>query len=217
MQEAKQEAIQGHIKGNAPMHQQQHPGMHPNMMVNMPPHLMQQQQQHMQQQQQQQQQPNKQNKRKRGGDDDGSDTGSENGEDAFQRMLHDPTQRFAAVQSLLANMTDPNEIAAAEKVLEEKRLAMGGEAGVPLLPALQGAASSPDGAWNVLQQVFAPKDDSKRRKGNKTPSDVAAAAAAAGAAGGNGGINPEMLHGLTAAFAKHPEYLKEINKNLSQQ
>ena len=185
----------------------------------------------MQQQQQQQHVQQQQNKQKRkresGNGSDGSETGSEGPDDGLHGGMgygNNPAQRMGAIHSLLASLSDPAEIEAAEKVLESKRISMGGEGGIPLLPQLGGGAQpSAENTWQVLQQVFSQKGgeaEAKRRKaaggmaGNK--SAVEAAAAAAAAAGPLAGLDPTMIHGLTQVFAKHPEYLKEINKNLQQ-
>jgi hypothetical protein len=75
----------------------------------------------------------------------------------------------------------------------------------------------------VLQQQFHSAngkggEEAKRRKlgGAKSEQAVSAAAAAASAAGASvNGIDHGMLQGLTQMFAKHPEYLKEVQKQLA--
>ena len=153
-------------------------------------------------------------KRKREDGSDESDTGS----DVDGRMSSfglgnaNPPQRIAFIQSFIASLSDPNELDAAEKTLEAKRVSLGLlHVNDPNAPYLT------DAAWLVLQQQFHSNgkiEEAKRRKmgGMK---DVAAAAAAASSANQNG-LDSSMIAGLTQMFAKHPDYLKEIQKNLGQ-
>lgn len=220
-QEAKQEAIQGHLKGNGgpnmgPPHMQGPPG-HPGHMGHPghPGHMLQQQQQH-----------HKSHKRKRGDGDDGSETGSEGPEEGLHAGVFGPApqQRMAAIHTFLSSLADPGEVEAAEKVLEAKRISMGAEPLLPQLPQLGGGLQSPEHTWQLLQHSFMSKaeQEAKRRKmqqmqqqqGGKSAAEQAVNAAAAAAASGAGGLEPSMIHGLTQVFAKHPDYLKEINKNL---
>jgi hypothetical protein len=105
-------------------------------------------------------------------------------------------------------------------VLEDKRVAMGG----PELPqqqheranaaAIAAIPPGPDHAWQVLLQQFggikaAQDADAKRRKVQHV-----SAAAAAASPSPTGGLDANVLQGLTQVFAKHPDYLKEINKQL---
>lgn len=200
--EAKMEAIQGHVK------MQGHPGMH------------QQQHGHNQHMQHQQQHGMKMKRKREDGSDGESDTGSE-GEhhgrmSGFGLGNVNPPQRVAFIQSFIASLSDPTELEAAEKTLEAKRAALGIQANsndgqnTPLVT---------DAAWVVLQQQFHTAhlkgEDAKRRKlGGKDAQGAAAAASSVNSM--INGMDASMISGLTQMFAKHPEYLKEVQKNLGQ-
>jgi hypothetical protein len=205
-QEAKNEAIQGHLKGN--------PHPHANVHL-LPPHM-----QHLAAQARHMQQFGGLGKRKRGSGDGtaGEETGSEGGDEGLHPGMYGnaPPERMAAIQTFLSHLADPSEIDVAEKALEAKRQALGllhggegGEGGAGGEGGhMSNGGANPEGMWQLLQQQFG-------SLGKKPPGSDAAAAAAGQQQQQQ--LDPNLIHGLTSVFAKHPEYLREIAKNLQQQ
>lgn len=140
-------------------------------------------------------------KRKR---EDGSEE-TDDGEDQFGHMLNSmggPQQRIQFIQSFMASLSDPAELDAATQTLDARRLALG------VLGSEPNPNAAPDAMWHILQQTFhaaAVKlegPDAKRRKvTNKEGQEMDAA----------------VVGGLTQMLAKHPEYFREVQKNLTGQ